>query len=451
MIMTLTACGMNAAAASVVVSTDVAAVNTDAETLTSSSEVTASPDVEYDSDDLNLSPSSEDVSTIQLNGDTASVDDPGITVDGSTSVQETNESAFNESDEIAEYTSLNNNINLSDYEANSVVEIITAGEYILSGTLTDGQVVVDVGDEDEVQLYLNNAELTNNSGSAILVQNAEKVVITLNDGTFNTITDGTNYTDLDEDGEPDAAIFAHDDLTINGSGSLTVQANYGDGIESRDDLKISGGNISVTAVDIGLFGNNSFEMKTAAVVITAGGDTIHSDGDIIIESGTLTLSSGDDGMHADGILTINDGVIDIQKCYEGLEATDIIVNGGTIDIVSSDDGINGVGGNDNSGNSGNGPQDNFSGTKASITINGGTITIAAGISGNGDGLDANGTITISGGDMVIKTPSSYRDYSDIDYDTSFSLTGGRVRILDANGTYTEVTENYVSNNGHGKR
>ena len=357
------------------------------------------------------------------------------------------EATSDESDEKTEYSTVSTDINLSDYEANSVVNITAAGEYTLSGTLTNGQVVVNVGDEEEVQLYLNNAEITNDSGSAILVENAEKVVITLNAGTDNSVTDGTNYTGLDEDGEPDAAIFAHDDLTINGSGSLTIQANYSDGIESRDDLKITGGNISVTAVDNGLFGNNSLEIETAAAVITAGGDTIHSDGDIIIESGTLTLSSGDDGMHADGTLTINDGTIDTQESYEGLEATDVIINGGTIDIVASDDGINGAGGNDSStDDSTNGPRrDNFTGSQGTITINGGTITIAAAGSGDGDGLDANGTITITGGDTVIKTPSSYRDYSDIDYDTTFSLTGGRVRILDASGTYTEVTESNVSN------
>jgi hypothetical protein len=157
-------------------------------------------------------------------------------------------------------------------------------------------------------------------------------------------------------------------------------------------------------------------------------------------------------MHADGTLTINDGTIDIQKSYEGLEATDVIVNGGTIDIVASDDGINGAGGNDSSASSSaNGfPQDNFRSSQGTITINGGTITIAAAGSGNGDGLDANGTITVSGGDTVIKTPSSYRDYSDIDYDTSFSLTGGSVRILDASGNYTKVTESNVSNNAGGR-
>lgn len=348
------------------------------------------------------------------------------------------------------YTVLSSTIHLSDYEANSVVTIDAAGEYVLSGTLSNGQVVVNVGDDDEVQLVLNNASITNNSGSALLVQNAGEVTITLTDGTNNTVADGSTYANLDKSGEPDAAILSHDDLTITGSGSLTVTANYSRGIESRDDLKITGGSITITAVDSGLFGNNSLKFENATVVITSGGDALHSDGDILIESGSLTLNSGDDAMHADGTLAINDGTIDILKSYEGLEATNVVINGGTIDIVSSDDGINGAGGNDSSGNPGGGRQDNFSGSQASITINGGTITIEAGTSGNGDGLDANGTIIITGGDTVIKMPTSYRDYTNIDYDTSISFTGGTVRILETNGTYTEVTASSISNQNHGR-
>jgi hypothetical protein len=391
---------------------------------------------------------SETTSSVQAASDNESTEIIAISSD-----QENIETSFDESDDNTEYTAQSTEIDLSGYGTNAVVNITAAGEYTLSGTLADGQVVINVGDDEKVNLYLNNAEITNDSGSAILVQNAEKVIITLMDGTVNTITDGANYTGLDEDGNPDAAIFSHDDLTINGSGSLTVQANYANGVESRDDLKITGGTITVTAVNTGLFGNNSFEMKDAVVVITAGGDTIHSDGDIIIESGTFTLSSGDDGMHADGTLTINDGVIDIQKSYEGIEGTDVIVNGGTIDIIASDDGINGAGGSDGSSSDSifASPQGNSGGSQGTITINGGTITIAAAGSGAGDGLDANGSITITGGDIVIKTPSSFRDYSSIDYNTTFSLTGGNVRLLDPNGTYTEVTESNVANNNRGRK
>ena len=96
------------------------------------------------------------------------------------------------------------------------------------------------------------------------------------------------------------------------------------------------------------------------------------------------------------------------------------------------------------------PQDNFGGDQASITINGGTITIAAALSGAGDGLDANGTITITGGDLLIKIPSSYRDYSSIDFNTTFSLTGGNVQTVDSSGNritsynvcYTKLLRGY---------
>ena len=387
---------------------------------------------------------SEDSSSDMISSDNDRLNGAALASD-----QEATKGEADESDENVPYMAQGSEINLSDYAVNSVVTINAAGEYVLSGTLSNGQVVVNVGDQEEVQLYLNNVEITNDRGSAILIQNAEKVVMTLVESTNNIITDGTNYSVLDESGEPDAAIFAHDDLTINGSGSLTVVANYSEGIESRDDLKIIGGNISVIAVGIGIFGNNSFEMESALLDVAAGGDAIHSDGDILIASGVMTLTSGDDGIHADDTIIINGGTIDIQQSYEGIEATDVVINGGTIDIVASDDGINGAGGNDGSGNAGVGPQDNFSGSQCSITIAGGTIMITAATSGNGDGLDANGTITITGGELVIKEPSSYRDYSTIDFNTTFSLTGGSVSSLNAHGVYTEVTESNVSG-GRGK-
>lgn len=346
---------------------------------------------------------------------------------------------FDASDEKTEYTSVSNNINLSDYANGSVIKIESAGEYTLTGELSDGQIVVNVDNEDKVQLYLNNAQITNNSGSAILVENAKKVIITLNDGTDNYLTDGSAYSNLDDDGNPNATIFSHDDLTINGAGSLTVTANYANAIESRDDLKITGGNITVNAINTGIFGNNSFEMKEANITVTAEVDAIHSDGDIIIESGSLTLNSGDDGIHADGTLTVNDGTITVEQSYEGLEATDVVINGGNINITSNEDGINGAGGNNTDTT-----QDRFRNTTGSITITGGDIFITPALTGNGDGVDSNGTLTITGGDLVVKMPSTYRDYSSIDYETTFSLTGGQVRILNTDGSYTQVTEDNVS-------
>ena len=409
--------------------------------------------------------------------------------------------------------------------------ITSAGTYRLTGTLTDGQIIVDTEDEETVHLIFDGINISNESSAPIYIANAEETVIMLAEGSENVVTDGAAYVFPDpEEDEPNAAIFSKDDLTIFGEGSLTVEAHYNDGITSKDGLIITSGTINVSAVDDGIRGKDYLIIKDGNITvnaqgdglksdededaakgyisieggtiqITSGGDAIqaetdvlitdgeftiisgggsngvldadasakgikagvavnidggtftiqsaddgvHSNGTMTINGGSFTIASGDDGMHADASLEINDGTIDIQQSYEGLEANDVIINGGTIDIISSDDGINAAGGNDNSSiNAPNGGgRDNFTGSQSTITINGGTITIAAGGSGNGDGLDANGTITISGGDIVIKEPASYRDYSNIDYDTTISFTGGSVRILDANGTYTEVTSDNI--------
>lgn len=446
--------------------------------------------ISYDSEDLETSVDNATATTISLAGDAISVTGEGAVAQGSS------------------------------------VTITAAGTYTLSGTLNDGQIIVETDAEDAVVLILNGVNITNATNAPIYVSNADKVVITLADGTENVVSDGDTYlfagaaaTDA-ASAEPNAAIFSKADLTINGSGSLTVNANYNNGIVSKDDLKIVSGTITVTAVNDGIKGRDSIAVKDGIITINAGGDgmqanndedaeqgyiaieggsitinaeldgvqaetslqisggtinvttnsakglkagvdltvsggtiainsaddALHSNGTLTISGGLFTLASGDDGMHADATLTINDGTVAILSSYEGLEATNVIVNGGTIDIASSDDGLNGAGGNDagTSGSTNGFGMDNFSSSQGSITINGGTITIAAAGSGNGDGLDANGTITITGGDTVVKTPSSYRDYSDIDYDTGFSLTGGSVRILNADGTYTQVTDSYVS-------
>lgn len=396
----------------------------------------------------------------------------------------------------------------------STITIVTSGTYTVSGTLHDGQIIVDAEGTDIVTLVLNNVDITCSSSAPIYVMNADEVIIALEDGSENYVTDGSSYVYADATTEePNAAIFSKDDLIITGTGALTVDANYNNGIQSKDDLTITGGIITVNAVNDAIKGKDSIGILDAEITIDAGGDglqsnndedaekgyiliesgtfditsgedgiqaetsltikngnivinsgakglkagvalfindgtfeitssddSIHSNGDIAIENGVIVLSSSDDGIHADSTLKINNGDIRITRSYEGLEGADVIVNGGTIDIVASDDGINGAGGTDNSGYSGfGGRQDTFAADESTITITGGTLTIEAATSGDGDGLDSNGALSISGGDIVIIVPSSYRDYSSLDASGTFSLTGGRVRALNTDGTYTELT------------
>ena len=135
----------------------------------------------------------------------------------------------------------------------SNLTVTAAGTYQISGTLNDGQIIVDTKDAENVTLILDGVNITSSNSAPIFIANAEKVILTLAPGSQNIVTDGNTYTNLDEGGEPNAAIFSKDDLTINGEGALTVNANYNNGIASKDDLKITSGAITVNAGQMSWF------------------------------------------------------------------------------------------------------------------------------------------------------------------------------------------------------
>jgi hypothetical protein len=405
-----------------------------------------------------------------------------------------------------------------------VMTIASAGTYAVSGELTDGRIVVNAGDSDTVTLVLEGAWIACSTFSPIYVANADEVVIWLKEGTDNHVEDGEVYILGQGVDEPNAAIFSHDDLTITGDGVLTVIGNYNNGIQSKDDLLIEGGNITVVAANDGLKGRNSITVRGGDITVEAGGDGLQSNNDVdptkgtvFIESGTLVIeagadgiqakttltvedgdltlvtgggsansstatagnwgrwgsqgnsadgtdtpsakglkagsslvisggtieidssddaihsndtlridggrivaSSGDDGIHADTSLEINGGDITIVKSYEGIESMDISLNGGTLHVTASDDGINAAGGNDASALGGRPGRNTFN-TSASCTlaIHGGYIYVDAA----GDGLDINGPITMTDGIVIVNGPTSNRDGA-IDYTGSFQLSGG---------------------------
>lgn len=400
-----------------------------------------------------------------------------------------------------------------------VFNITKKGTYVFSGDITDKMITVEVGDEDKVQIVLDNVTINNSQGPAIYVKAGDKVFITVKDGTENSVSCGeTAFTDGES--EIDGAIFSRADLTINGKGKLTVNGNYKHGIVSKDDLNIVDTTLKVTSKNVGLNGKDCVKINGAAIEVKAGSDGIRSDNeedaergfvyvesgsikivadhdgiqaetavkiengnfditagggstktnynsdesckgikavsDVIINGGTFninslddaihsnnticvsggdfTLSTGDDGVHADTDLAIAAGKIKITKSYEGLEASRIFITGGSIDLTASDDGLNAAGGNDSSGTTGN-PQfggrpdmGGFSNGIGEIHISGGYTVINA----SGDGVDSNGTISLSGGVVLVSGPTNNGNGS-FDYDGSATVTGGVLVALGSSG------------------
>lgn len=311
------------------------------------------------------------------------------------------------------------------------VEITEAGTYTLKGTLSDGQVLVNVGEDEEVTLILAGVNITSSDSAALYIESG-KATITLQSGTTNYLTDGSSYNDqVDE--EPNAALFAKEDLTINGTGKLVVDGNYNDGITTKDDLNIESGTIVVTAVDDGIRGKDSIDITGGTITTTSGGDSLKSDdeeeGTIDIDGGTINISSGDDGIKAYSVMTINDGTINITKSVEGLEAEQIILNGGEVNIVSSDDGINTTSSDDSSTVSEMAAQEGIM-----LTINGGDITVNA----SGDGLDSNGDIEMTGGTVIVYGPTNSGNGA-LDYNGTFEVSGGELIAVGASGMAMNIS------------
>ncbi len=333
-----------------------------------------------------------------------------------------------------------------DIKLTETLQIKKGGIYYLEGTIDDGQIYIDT--KDNVKLVLNNVNITNKNGPAIMVENANQVYIELASNSVNYLIDGNNYT-VDLDGEPNATIFSKDDLIFDGDGKLVINSNYADGIVSKDNLKIMDGIYEINSLDDairgkdslviidgsfninslgdGLKATNNIVINNGDFIIDSSDDSIHSNEYIGISNGNFIINSGDDGIHADNELIIDGGNVNIEKSYEGLEAESITINDGIINITSSDDGINAAGGNDASALNNRPGMNNFEGNgRSKIQINGGNIFVNS----NGDGIDANGSIYITGGTVIINGPTDSGNGA-IDYDGEFKITSG---TLVASGT-----------------
>ena len=194
------------------------------------------------------------------------------------------------------------------------VTITSAGCYIISGTISDGQIKVEAGKEDKIQLVLDNAYITCKTGAPIYIKSAEKVFITLADGSTSGLTDTADEYAADGDISPDAVIFSKEDLTVNGSGKLIIDASYKHGIVSKDDLVIAGGEFEITSAKTAIEGKDSVKIADGTFKINAGTNGIVSSNDedgskgyVYIEGGSFDITAGTDGIQAESILTVTDG------------------------------------------------------------------------------------------------------------------------------------------------
>lgn len=225
------------------------------------------------------------------------------------------------------------------YISGNIITITKEGTYVLSGALSEGQIIVDA-DSAKVQLVLDNADITCASSAAIYVKNAEKTFITLAEGSENILMNTAEYEAID-DNNIDAVIFSKDDLTLNGKGTLTINSEYGHGIVSKDDLKLVGGTYNITAENHALSGKDSVRIADGTYNLTSGKDGIHSEnadddekGFVYIASGDFTIESTGDGIDASYVVQIDDGDFDITAGDGAENATKThndIPGGGTRD------------------------------------------------------------------------------------------------------------------------
>lgn len=300
----------------------------------------------------------------------------------------------------------------------STATITAAGNYRISGTLTNGQIMVNASDDAIVRLIFDGVNITNSSSSAVVIKNTSKTIIDLVAGTTNSVTDGSTYSSSDED--LNAAIFSKSDLTIFGEGTLTVKGNYLDGITSKDGLVIKSGTYNVTAKDDGIRGKDYLIVRDGTITVTSGGDGLKSDNDansdvgyVLIDNGSITVTSTGDGISAQTyVSTSGSGTYSLKtgggssgststsaKGIKGISS--VIIENGTYVFNSADDAIHSEG----------------------------TVTIAAGniqISTSDDGIHAETAITIDDG--TIKITKSYEALES----KNITIKGGDLYIVASN-------------------
>ena len=325
-------------------------------------------------------------------------------------------------------TSAAKNLAVSDGATLSITE---AGVYVITGSASNCTITVEVSEEDKVQLVLDGVDITNSDFPAIYVKSADKFFVTTVGTSTLTVT-GTFRADGDTN--TDAVIFSKDDLVLNGTGTLNITSTSGNGITAKDDLKVTGGTYIVKSAEDAFEANDSISICGGSFTIQTNKDGFHcendsAEGTIYIAEGTFNIQSSSDAVQATAILQIDGGEFAITAS-EGLEATYIQINGGTINIDASDDGINAT-------NKSNGAY------PVVVEFNGGNTTINMG-QGDTDAVDANGSIYVNGGTINITAQTS-----SFDYDQAAEFNGGTIII---NGQeVSEIPQSMMGGGGFGGR
>ncbi len=297
-------------------------------------------------------------------------------------------------------------------------DITKEGTYIFTGNITDKMISVNVGDNDKVQIVLDNAYITNTNGPCIYIGSGDKVFITAKDGTENSISDGEGYTHTDSNGEVDGAIFSRADLTINGSGKLTVNGNTKHGIVSKDDIVVVSAKLNVTSKNVALNGKDCVKINGAEIKLIAGSDGIRSDNDedtdrgfVYIQSGKLDITAANDGIQAETVVKIDTADINIvsgggsassnyysDESYKGIKGvSDVIIANGNFVIDSLDDAIH---------------------SNNTVCITGGNYTLSTG----DDGIHADTDLAISAGEIKVT-----KSYEGLEASRIF-ITGGNIDV-----------------------
>lgn len=318
----------------------------------------------------------------------------------------------------------------------NTVTIVDEGTYIISGTLTDGMVMVKAEDTDKVQIVLDQANISNSQSAAIYIASADKVFLTLADGSENILENGGSYVSIDEN-NIDAAIFSKADLTLNGTGALTVTADAGHGIVSKDDLVFIDGIYEITGAEHGIEGKDSVRIAGGSYKITSGKDGIHAEnaedeslGFVYLANGTYEIVSQGDGISAESWLLAENGTYQITTGQGGARAaeekrqqpmmekqpeeesasddssvsikgfkagTQLIMEGGTYTLNTEDDSIH---------------------SNGAVAVNGGDYIISSG----DDGIHADAGVVISDGNVTIS--ESYEGIEGL----SIDIVGGEIFI-----------------------